>query len=74
MGEVIYVDFKKSKNLEPKIPANSIMNYLLQCRSVLIEEDYRDLLAAIIDPAVYAVSDNDIQLLADGYFEQTIKK
>ena len=72
MGEIIHVDFRNRRILESKLPPHSVMSYLQQCREVLVDEDYRELVAAIVDPAIYATSDSDIQKLVDGYFAQAI--
>ena len=72
MGEIIYVDFKKRRTPEPSVLPNSVMAYLRQCRDILVDEDYRELITAIIDPEIYAQCDDDIQKLVDGYFAQII--
>lgn len=72
MAEIIYVDFKKRRTPEPQMSPNSVMSYLRQCKNVLVDEDYNELLAAIIDPAIYSQCDPDIRKLADGYYVQII--
>jgi len=72
MGEIIYVDFKKRSTPEPQVLPYSVMSYLKQCRDVLVEEDYHELMSAIVDPGIYAKCDEDIRKLADGYFAQLI--
>lgn len=63
MGEVVYVDFLGKVQMRPE-------NFYLDiCKQELCEDDYEELLDAIQSLDYYQNADNDIQLLADGYFK-----
>lgn len=72
-NNVIRVDFTKKLHLEPTVKVDSLswqnQTYLEICASTLAEDDYWDLLEAIVDPDFYQAVDEDLQDLVDGYFD-----
>lgn len=70
---VLYVDFTHGWRKDAALIVDGIgprKTYLEICAATLCEEDYYSLLEAIADPEAFMQCDEDIQLLASGYFEQ----
>ena len=62
-NNIVYVNFKSKAVLDTD------SCFLEICRSELSEEDFYDLLEAIVNPSIYSDSDEDIQDLVDFYYE-----
>ena len=62
-SNIIYVNFESNFVLD----RNS--NFLSLCKTELCEDDFEDLLEAIVNPQCYNECDDDIQALVDIYYE-----
>jgi hypothetical protein len=77
-NNVIYADFTEGWRKAAAeivtdlvyLPGNSA-EYMRICAATLDENDYWDLVEAISSPEAYDDCDDEIQLLADGYFDLT---
>ena len=74
-NNVIYADFTtgwRKATIELMEQCNLKNDYLQMCAAVLDEDDYMDLIDAIVDHEFYDESDPEIKQLADKYFENQL--
>lgn len=78
IDNIIYVNFARTQTTIEKLlesyidaPNDAITDpFLKQCKSVLTDDDFADLIDAIIDTGFYSVCDEDIQILVDEYYQR----
>ena len=56
------INFFRSYNM------NTPESYLKECKEILIEEDYHDVLIAIMDKEYYEKIEEELQDIVDNYF------
>lgn len=62
------IEFPGKKEEEGELLAKNRNEHLNLCKMVLTEEDYRDVLCAIMDQEIYDALEQDIKNIVDTYF------
>ena len=62
-NNIVYVNFKS------KFVLDKNSSFLQTCETELCEEDFEELLEAIVNPMCYFECDDDIQSLVDIYYQ-----